>query len=84
LNKILQLVGIRAGLELDLLGSKATAQDTPIMVYLILNTKRHSWSAFLVAGAGLEPATFGLCLPPRLSPPELHQFVVRTFPSPSS
>jgi len=43
-------------------------------------------SASLVAGAGFEPATFGLCLPLRLSPLILRigSFVVWTFSSPSA
>lgn len=35
-----------------------------------------------IAGAGFEPATFGLCVPLQLSLPE-NQFVVWTFSSPS-
>ncbi len=36
-----------------------------------LNKKRDcKVSFFVVAGAGLEPATFGLCVPLRLSPPD--------------
>ena len=37
----------------------------------------------MVAGAGLEPATFGLCVPLQFSLPE-HQFVVWTFSLPSA
>ena len=47
---------------------------------MTINAKGTRLSAFLVAGAGLEPATFGLCIPRRLSPPDLKSVCGLDFP----